>query len=69
METYYIIRVKDGSETYYAEYAVAYELTTCFGDAHMYKVQSIAEAVGKLYKARGYEVDICKLKFVGSYEV
>lgn len=46
------------------KYAVGYELTTCFGDAHMYRVRSIAEAIGKLYKARGYEVE-----FKGSYEV
>lgn len=65
METYYIIRVKDGSETYYA----GYELTPYFGEAHMFKAQSIAEAIGRFYKARGYEVDICKLKFVGCYEV
>lgn len=69
METYYVIRVKVGSETCYAEYAAGYELTTCFGDAHMYRVRSIAEAMGKLYKARGYEVDICEVEFKGSYEV
>nr|DAL24251.1 MAG TPA_asm: hypothetical protein [Caudoviricetes sp.] len=36
---------------------------------NMYRVRSIAEAMGKLYKARGYEVDICELEFKGSYEV
>ncbi len=65
METYYIVRVRVGSETCYERY----ELTPCFGDAHMYRVRFRAEAMAKHYKARGYEVDICKFEFKGSYEV
>lgn len=69
METYYVIRVKVGSETCYAEYSAGDGLTTCFGDAHMYRVRSVAEAIGRLYRARGCEVDICELEFKGSYGV
>lgn len=42
---------------------------TVFRDAYMYRVRFRAEAMAKHYKARGYEVDICKLEFKGSYEV
>lgn len=69
METYYIVRAMVGSETCYERYAGGYELTPCFGDAHMYRVRFRAEAMGKRYKARGCEVDICELEFKGSYEV
>lgn len=69
METYYIVRVRVGSETCYARYAGGYELTPCLGDAHMYRVRFRAEAIAKHYKARGYKVDICKFEFKGSYEV
>ena len=69
METYYIVRVRVGSETCYERYAGGYELTPCFGDAHMYRVRFRAEAMARHYKTRGYEVDICKLEFKGSYEV
>lgn len=70
METYCIVRVRVGSETCYGRYAGGYELTPCFGgDAYMYRVRFRAEAMAGRYKARGYEVDICKLEFKGSYEV
>lgn len=69
METYYVVRVGTESETFYARYAGGYELTPCFGDAHMYRVRFRAEAMAKRYKACGYEVDICELEFKGSYEV
>lgn len=69
METYYVVRVRTKSETFYVRYAVGYELTPCFGDAHMYRERFRAEAMAKRYKAHGYEVDICELEFKGSYEV
>ena len=69
METYYVVRVRTEIETRYVRYAGGYELTPCFGDAHMYRVRFRAEAMAKRYKAHGDEVDICKLEFKGSYEV
>ena len=32
-------------------------------------MKGMREAMAKRYKARGYEVDICKFEFKGSYEV
>lgn len=35
----------------------------------MYTSSEKYVVMGKQYKARGYEVDICELEFKGSYEV
>lgn len=66
METYYMIRVKIEGKTMYVG---GPEFTPWFEDAFMFKGRFMMKEIGRSYKKRGYEVDICELEFKGSYEV
>jgi hypothetical protein len=45
------------------------KFTPLVGNAYLFKTHSSAEAYANIIKSYGFNVEICKLKFVGSYEV
>ena len=74
METYYIVRVKS-IMTFYLTMSIGGEdaldpkLTPYVGNAYLFTERSSAERYADIIKGYGHKVDICKLGFIGSYEV
>lgn len=75
MEIYYIIRTRVDTETLYVtlpahdDNPLEPKLTPVFGNAYLSKTRSSAEAYAHAIKSCGFNAEICKLKFIGSYEV
>lgn len=75
MEIYYIVRTRVVTETVYVtlpahdDNPLEPKFTPVVGNAYLFKTRSSAEAYADIIKSYGFNVEICKLKFVGSYEV
>lgn len=75
MEIYYIVRTRVIDETLYVmlpphdDNPLEPKFTPFVGNAYLFKTHSSAEAYADSIKSCGYNAEICKLKFVGSYEV
>ena len=74
METYYIVRTRVITETLYVmlpphDSSLEPKFTPAVGNAYLFKAHSSAKTYADIIKSCGFNVEICKLKFVGSYEV
>ena len=71
MEIYYIVRARVVTGTLYVTMITPLgpKFTPFAGNAYLFKTRSSAEAYADTIESLGYDVEICKLRFIGSYEV
>lgn len=74
MNIYHIVRV-NSITTFYLTMSIGGEdaldpkLTPYVGNSYLFTTQASAEMYAEIVKSYGFKVDICKLGFIGSYEV